>query len=127
MSSVRRRSARDVWFFTLAIFTLTLVINAITPMININRARYLIPLAGMLLGNCMNGNILSLERFYSGLRKNEATFLSYLLMGATLKEAVVQLKAAYEPGRHTILVFDEAYRLVGVPCCRNPGSSTSLR
>ena len=51
-------------------------------------ARYLIPLAGMLLGNCMNGNILSLERFYSGLRKNEATFLSYLLMGATLKEAV---------------------------------------
>ncbi len=51
-------------------------------------ARYMIPLAGMLLGNCMNGNILSLERFYSGLRKNETTFLSYLLMGATLKEAV---------------------------------------
>ena len=51
-------------------------------------ARYLIPLAGMLLGNCMNGNILSLERFYSGLRKNETIFLSYLLMGATLKEAV---------------------------------------
>lgn len=51
-------------------------------------ARYMIPLGGMLLGNCMNGNILSLERFYSGLRKNETTFLSYLLMGATLKEAV---------------------------------------
>lgn len=51
-------------------------------------ARYMIPLAGMLLGNCMNGNILSLERFYSGLRKSETTFLSYLLMGATLKEAV---------------------------------------
>lgn len=33
---------------------------------------------------------------------------------ATLKEAVVQLKAAYETGRRTILVFDEAYRLVGV-------------
>jgi len=51
-------------------------------------ARYLIPLAGMLLGNCMNGNILSLERFYSGLRKNETAFLSHLLMGATLKEAI---------------------------------------
>ncbi|MBU0665521.1 MAG: iron export ABC transporter permease subunit FetB [Proteobacteria bacterium] len=51
-------------------------------------ARYMIPLAGMLLGNCMNGNILSLERFYSGLRKDESTFLTYLLMGATLKEAV---------------------------------------
>ncbi len=51
-------------------------------------ARYLIPLAGMLLGNCMNGNILALERFYSGLRKNETTFLSYLLMGANLNEAI---------------------------------------
>ena len=67
----------------LAVFLLVVVRP--TPLYD---ARYLIPLAGMLLGNCMNGNILSLERFYSGLRKNETTFLSYLLMGATLKEAV---------------------------------------
>jgi predicted transcriptional regulator len=33
---------------------------------------------------------------------------------AALKEAVVLLKAAYETGRHTILVFDEGYRLVGM-------------
>ncbi len=51
-------------------------------------ARYLIPLAGMLFGNSMSGNILSLERFYSRLKRNENEFLSYLLMGATLKEAV---------------------------------------
>ncbi|MGV1100875.1 ABC transporter permease [Thiovibrio sp. JS02] len=51
-------------------------------------ARYFIPLAGMLLGNSMNANILSLERFYSGIRKNENEFLAYLLMGASLGEAV---------------------------------------
>ena len=33
---------------------------------------------------------------------------------ATLKEAIVQLNVAYETGHHTVLVFDEAYKLVGM-------------
>lgn len=33
---------------------------------------------------------------------------------ATLEEAVVLLNFAYETGHHTILVFDEFYRLMGV-------------
>jgi len=32
----------------------------------------------------------------------------------TLKEAIVQLNVAYETGDNTVLVFDEAYRLVGI-------------
>jgi CBS-domain-containing membrane protein len=32
----------------------------------------------------------------------------------TLREAVAQLNVAYETGHHTVLVFDEAYRLVGM-------------
>ncbi|MEW5722738.1 MAG: CBS domain-containing protein [Thermodesulfobacteriota bacterium] len=32
----------------------------------------------------------------------------------TLKEAIVQLNLAYETGHHTVLVFDEAYKLVGL-------------
>ncbi len=52
-------------------------------------APYVIPIMGMILGNCMRGNILALERFYSSIRKNEKEFLTYLLMGATLREAVV--------------------------------------
>lgn len=51
-------------------------------------ARYLIPITGMILGNCLRGNVLSLERFYSGIRDNEKTFLTYLMLGATLHEAV---------------------------------------
>lgn len=51
-------------------------------------ARYLIPITGMILGNCLRSNVLSLERFYSGIRKNENEFMTYLLLGATLREAV---------------------------------------
>ena len=32
----------------------------------------------------------------------------------TMKEAIVQLNVAYGAGHHTILVFDEAYKLVGM-------------
>lgn len=32
----------------------------------------------------------------------------------SLKEAIVQLNVAYETGHHTVLVFDEAYKLVGM-------------
>jgi CBS-domain-containing membrane protein len=32
----------------------------------------------------------------------------------TLKEAIVQLNVAYDTGHHTVLVFDEAYKLVGI-------------
>jgi putative ABC transport system permease protein len=55
-----------------------------TPVYN---ARYLIPIGGMILGNCMRGNIISLERFYSSIRKNEKEFITYQLLGANLSEA----------------------------------------
>jgi putative ABC transport system permease protein len=51
-------------------------------------ARYMVPIIGMLLGNCLRSNVLSLERFYSGIRKNENEFMTYLLLGANLREAV---------------------------------------
>lgn len=65
-------------------------------------ARYLVPLAGMVLGNCLQGNVIALERFYSSLRKNEAEYLTHLLLGATRWEAVrpyylEAVKAALSP------------------------------
>ena len=50
-------------------------------------ARYLIPLSGMLLGNCLRANIISLERFFSSLRENEREYITYLTLGASLREA----------------------------------------
>ena len=51
-------------------------------------ARYIIPITGMILGNCLRSNVLSLERFYSSIRKNQQEFTTYLLLGATLHEAI---------------------------------------
>ena len=39
-------------------------------------ARYLIPISGMILGNCMRGNIVSLERFDSGILQNQKEFIT---------------------------------------------------
>jgi len=51
-------------------------------------ARYLIPLAGMILGNCMQGNVIALERFYATVRNNHHEYATFLLLGATRWEAV---------------------------------------
>jgi len=51
-------------------------------------ARYLIPLTGMILGNSLRGNVLALERFYSAIDKNKNEFITYLMLGATLQEAI---------------------------------------
>ncbi len=50
-------------------------------------ARYFIPISGMILGNCMRSNVISLERFYSTIKKNEKEFFTYLQLGASLDEA----------------------------------------
>ncbi len=70
-------------------------------------ARYLVPITGMILGNCLRSNVLSLERFYSGIRKNENEFMTYLMLGATLREAVQPylrdaIKAAVNPSVATM-------------------------
>ncbi len=70
-------------------------------------ARYMIPIVGMVLGNCLRSNVLSLERFYSGIRKNENEFMTYLMLGATLREATrpylrEAIKAAINPSIATM-------------------------
>jgi len=50
-------------------------------------ARYLIPISGMVLGNCLRANVIALERFYSAIRANAKEFITYLSLGATLQEA----------------------------------------
>ncbi len=52
-------------------------------------ARYLIPITGMILGNCLRSNVISLERFYAGIKNNDREYLTYLLLGATPREAAL--------------------------------------
>ena len=70
-------------------------------------ARYMVPIIGMILGNCQRSNVMSLERFYSGIRKNEQEFMTYLMLGATLSEAVrphlrIALKSCVNPSISTM-------------------------
>jgi UDP-glucose/iron transport system permease protein len=70
-------------------------------------ARYLIPISGMIMGNCMRGNVIAMERFYSGIRRNEKEFITYQMLGATLSEATrpymrSALRAAVGPMLATI-------------------------
>ncbi|MGF1680359.1 ABC transporter permease [Photobacterium minamisatsumaniensis] len=64
------------------------------------QAQYLIPVAGMLLGNCLAANVLALERWYSGLKDRHDEYQFYLAMGAKKPERPfiqTAVKAALAP------------------------------
>ncbi|PJE78147.1 putative iron export permease protein FetB [invertebrate metagenome] len=65
-------------------------------------AQYLVPMAGMLLGNCLSGNIMAMERFYNAISHQKDRYMDKLLLGASLGEATRPfmcdaLKAAISP------------------------------
>ena len=109
--SILQRAGLKVRFFVWSTFTAIalstlfstfyLVLFVIRPE-HYYDARYIVPLAGMILGNCLQGNVIALERFYSTLRKNEHEYMTFLLLGATRWEAVrpyyrIAVKAAVSP------------------------------
>lgn len=76
-----------------AVSSTTLVVAAVmiyglihpTPL---HDARYVIPVTGMILGNCLRGNILALQRFYQGISADRGAYQQRLAWGATRFEAV---------------------------------------
>jgi putative ABC transport system permease protein len=79
-------------------------------------ARYLIPIAGMLLGNSMNRTIVTLERFYSSVRKDESGYSALIAMGATVNEATqTNLKVAYRAGLGPALANLATMGIVSLP------------
>jgi putative ABC transport system permease protein len=109
--SILKRAGLKARYFALATFTAVaasilfstayLVILVIQPP-NVYDARYIVPLAGMILGNCMQGNVIALERFYAAISKNQNEYTTYLMLGATRWEAVrpnfrEAIKAALNP------------------------------
>jgi putative ABC transport system permease protein len=55
---------------------------------NLLEAQYAIPIAGMILGNCLRTGVIGLRDFYKGIRAGEKAFLHSLGQGAHLHEAV---------------------------------------
>ncbi len=52
-------------------------------------AQYVIPISGMILGNCLRADIIGIQSFYEGLRQREKAYLLALAQGATLHEALL--------------------------------------
>lgn len=50
-------------------------------------AQYLIPLAGMLLGNSLSGNIVALQRLFTSLEDNRSEYEAALALGAKPNQA----------------------------------------
>jgi len=55
--------------------------------VNLFDARFVIPIGGMILGNCLRADIVGIRRFYSDIRTGEKAYLQRLADGATLSEA----------------------------------------
>lgn len=51
-------------------------------------AQYVIPIAGMILGNCLRADIIGLRGFYEAISKSEKAYHQSLAEGARLHEAV---------------------------------------
>ncbi len=52
-------------------------------------AQYVIPIGGMILGNCLRADIIGIKNFYDSLQKGEKEFLLTLAQGARIKEAIL--------------------------------------
>jgi putative ABC transport system permease protein len=50
-------------------------------------ARFMIPVGGMILGNCLRADIIGIGSFYRSLRKGEKAYMLSLSQGANLSEA----------------------------------------
>ena len=51
-------------------------------------AQYVIPLAGMVLGNCLRADIIGLNSFYQAIKANQKAYHHSLAQGAGLSEAL---------------------------------------
>lgn len=71
--------------------------------------QYLVPLAGIVLGNAMNGAAIAGERLASNLKSGRMEIETHLSLGATSEQAVARyrreaIKAAMIPNINTMLV-----------------------
>lgn len=63
-----------------------LVIVQPTPLYN---AQYVIPLAGMLLGNSLGGNIVALQNFFTALEERKSEYEAAISLGASIQYATL--------------------------------------
>lgn len=90
-SGLRLRHMGGGLFIAITVGTLVPVLvftGGILRLPRLLEAQYLIPIAGMVLGNCLRADIVGLRAFYGAMRKNRNACRQCLAQGATLHEMV---------------------------------------
>jgi putative ABC transport system permease protein len=83
---------------------------------NIFDAQYYIPLMGMLLGNSLSGNIIGVNRFYSGLKNNTRQYQYRLGLSGNQWEATLPwYKEAVIASLNPMIASAETIGLVSLP------------
>lgn len=93
LSGCRLKIRRFGWPIFIALFVGTAVpaLTFVGPILrrpNWIDAQYIIPLGGMILGNCLRADIIGLKSFYEAIAKSEKAYHQSLAQGARLLEAV---------------------------------------
>ncbi len=88
-SGLRVRRIGSAVFVAIAAGTLLPVLVFTGGILRLDRlleAQYLIPIAGMVLGNCLRADIVGLRAFYQAMRQNRNACQQCLAQGATVQE-----------------------------------------
>lgn len=95
--SILRRCKLKVRRFSVALFValfvgtgipLVFIVGLMLEMQSFMDARYVVPISGMILGNCLRADVIGLSHFYDSLRNTQKSYLLKLSKGATLSEAL---------------------------------------
>jgi putative ABC transport system permease protein len=98
------------------IFTLLYFNKFIIGLDSLLKARYTIPIAGMLLGQILSGIIISVNNFYESIRKNEKEYIYLLSLSCSKLEAIKPFfKSAIQATVTPTIANMETIGLVALP------------
>ncbi len=79
-------------------------------------ARYLIPISGMMIGNCLSNNIIALNTFYDLLTKEQLLYKYSIANGATKGEALkIFMKQSLTKSLNPIIATTAVVGLISLP------------
>jgi len=79
-------------------------------------AQYAIPIAGMILGNCLRADIIGLSSFYKSIHERQKAFHHALAQGASLMEATLPfLRDAFQSALAPTIATIATIGLVSLP------------
>ena len=83
---------------------------------NIFNAQYMIPIAGMLLGNSLSGNIICINNFYRAIKENQNEYFYALsLSGSKIEALTPYFKNALSASVNPTIASIETIGLVSLP------------